>query len=124
MAWYIKLKYCENKNLTTSCSYLFFSLNVLVYDICSVFLVISCKLLSSYWSIATVVYMCAFYLSPWNGITSHVHVHVTNIHTCIYIHRGVEIVSQLPDILAYFQHPCPAPHILCIQLSFNLPDIH
>ena len=30
-----------------------------------------------------------------------------------HIHRGVEIVSQLPDILAYFQSSCPAPHILC-----------
>ena len=47
------------------------------------------------------------------------------LHMIIHIiHRGVEIVSQLPDILAYFQHPCPAPHILCIQLSFNLPDIY
>ena len=40
------------------------------------------------------------------------------------IHRGVEIVSQLPDILACFHYSCPAPHILCIQFSFNLPDIH
>ena len=23
-------------------------------------------------------------------------------------------LSQLPDILAYFHHSCPAPHILCI----------
>ena len=38
--------------------------------------------------------------------------------------RGVEIVSQLPDIFTYFHHSCSAPHILCIQLSFNLPDIH
>ena len=38
--------------------------------------------------------------------------------------RGVEIVSRLLDILAYFHHSFPAPHILCIQFSFNLPDIH
>ena len=57
-----------------------------MYDICSVCLVISCKLLSSYWSIDTVVYMCAFYLSPWNGITSHVHVHITSIHVYIYMY--------------------------------------
>ena len=38
------------------------------------------------------------------------------LHAC----RGVEIISQLPDILAHFQHPCPASRILCIQLSFNL----
>ena len=35
----------------------------------------------------------------------------------IYIDRGVEIVSQLPDILAYFNHSCPAPYILYIQYS-------
>ena len=46
--------------------------------------VIICKLLFSYWSIATIVYMCAFYLSLWNGITSHVHVHVTSIHVHVY----------------------------------------
>ena len=45
------------------------------------------------------------------------------IHVSIYVqYRGV--VSHLLDILAYFQHPCPAPHTLCLQLSFNLPDIH
>ena len=38
--------------------------------------------------------------------------------------RGVETLSQLPDILTYFHHSCPAPHILSIQFSFNLPDIH
>ena len=38
--------------------------------------------------------------------------------------RGVDTLSRLPDILAYFHHSCPAPHILCIQFSFNLPDIH
>ena len=41
----------------------------------------------------------------------------------IFIVRGVETLSQLPDILTYFHHSCPAPHILSIQLSFNLPDI-
>ena len=34
---------------------------------------------------------------------------------------GVETLSQLPDILTYFHHSCPDPHI---QFSFNLPDIH
>ena len=40
--------------------------------------------------------------------------------------RGVDRLSQLPDILTYmyFHYSCPAPHILCIQFSFNLPDIH
>ena len=38
--------------------------------------------------------------------------------------RGVKTLSQLLDILTYFHHSCPAPHILCIQFSFNLPDIH
>ena len=38
--------------------------------------------------------------------------------------RGVETLNRLPDILTYFRHCCPAPHILCIQFSFNLPDIH
>ena len=33
--------------------------------------------------------------------------------------RGVEIVSQLPNILIYFHHSCLAPHILCIQSSFG-----
>ena len=39
--------------------------------------------------------------------------------TCIY--RGVEIVSQF----GHFSQPIfiTAPHILCIQLSFNLQDI-
>ena len=37
--------------------------------------------------------------------TSYVHVQY-NICTC----RGVETLSQLPDILAYFCHSCPAPH--------------
>ena len=40
------------------------------------------------------------------------------------LNRGVETLSQLLDILTYFHHSCPAPHILCIQLSCNLPDIH
>ena len=49
---------------------------------------------------------------------------------CVYIYymyilyRSVEILSQLPDILTHFPLSCPAPHILCIQFSFNLPDIH
>ena len=30
------------------------------------------------------------------------------------IDRDVETLSQLPDILAYFQYSCPAPHVLCI----------
>ena len=38
--------------------------------------------------------------------------------------EGVETLNQLPDILTYFHYSCPAPHILCIQFSFNLPDIH
>ena len=38
--------------------------------------------------------------------------------------RGMEIVSQLFDILTYFHYSCLAPHVLCVQLSFNLPDIH
>ena len=76
----------------------------------------------------------------------HVHIHV-HVHVCSKILielmiitrlfnltselitlrftcRGVEIVSQLPDILTYFHHSCPAPHTLCIQFSFNLLDIH
>ena len=44
---------------------------------------------------------------------------IYSVHTC----RGVETLSWLPDILTYFHHSCPAPHILCIQSSFNLPDI-
>ena len=40
------------------------------------------------------------------------------------VNRGMEIVSQLFDILTYFHNSCPAPHILCVQLSFSLPDIH
>ena len=39
------------------------------------------------------------------------------------IHRGVKILSWLPDILAYFHHSCPACDILCIRFSFNLLDI-
>ena len=72
----------------------------------------------------------------------HVHVHVyskilielmiitrlfnltSELITLRFTCRGVEIVSQLPDILTYFHHSCPAPHTLCIQFSFNLPDIH
>ena len=48
-----------------------------------------------------------------------------NVCVCMYICRGVETLSQLPDILIYFHHSCPAPHIhvLCIQLSFKLQDI-
>ena len=42
----------------------------------------------------------------------------------LIVSSGVEILSKLPDILAYFNHSFPAPHILCIWLSFNLPDIH
>ena len=40
--------------------------------------------------------------------------------------KGVGTLSQLPDILTLFSsvHSCPAPHILCIQFSFNLLDIH
>ena len=38
--------------------------------------------------------------------------------------RGVETLNQLPDILAYFHLSYSALHILCIDLSFNLPDIH
>ena len=38
----------------------------------------------------------------------------------MYVYRDMGIVNWLPDILAYFQHPCPAPHILGIQ--FSLPD--
>ena len=49
----------------------------------------------------------------------------TTLHNNNYTVRGMEIVSQLPDILAHFQYCSrPAPHILCIQLSFNLSDIH
>ena len=33
--------------------------------------------------------------------------------------QGVETLSQLSDILQHLS----APHILCIQFSFNLPDI-
>ena len=40
---------------------------------------------------------------------------VSKIKEC----SGVEIVSQLADILIYFHHSYPAPHIHCIQLSFN-----
>ena len=43
---------------------------------------------------------------------------------CYSTTRGVETLSQLPHILAYFHHSYPAPHILCVQFSFNLPDIH
>ena len=43
----------------------------------------------------------------------------THTHTYMYTYRGVEIVSQLPNILTYFHHSCPDPHILCIQLSFR-----
>ena len=57
-------------------------------------------------------------------ITSHTYMHAcihthTHTHTHIHVHtyRGVEIVSQLPNILTYFQYSCPVPHILCIQLS-------
>ena len=38
----------------------------------------------------------------------------------MYVYRDIEIVNWLPDMLTYFQHPCPAPHVLCIQ--FSLPD--
>ena len=31
--------------------------------------------------------------------------------------RDVETLSRLPDILTYFHHSCPAPHILCIQFN-------
>ena len=55
-----------------------------IYTYMYILSVIICKLLFSYWSIATIVYMCAFYLSLWNGITSHVHVHVTSIHVHVY----------------------------------------
>ena len=40
------------------------------------------------------------------------------------ISRGVGTLSQLMDILAYFHHSCPAPHVLCIQFSFDSPDIY
>ena len=41
-----------------------------------------------------------------------------------FVYRCVEILSQLPEIGIYFHYSCPAPHILCIQFNFNLPDIH
>ena len=52
-----------------------------------------------------------------------------HVHTCmssIYVTMGVETLSRLPDILVYFHHSCPAPHILviCIQFSLNLLDIY
>ena len=34
--------------------------------------------------------------------------------------RGVEIASQLLDILAYFQHCCPAPHIYFVYSSVSI----
>ena len=38
--------------------------------------------------------------------------------------RGVETLSELPDILTYFQHALlSCTHMLCIQFSFNLLDI-
>ena len=38
--------------------------------------------------------------------------------------RGVETLSQLPDILTHFHHSCPAPiYFVYMQFSFNLPDI-
>ena len=54
--------------------------------------------------------------------TEHSNLYTVYIYT--HIARGMGIESQLPDILAYFQHSCPAHHILCMQFSFNLSDIH
>ena len=37
---------------------------------------------------------------------------------------SVETLSQLPYILTYFHHSCPAPiYFVYMQFSFNLPDI-
>ena len=38
--------------------------------------------------------------------------------------RSSQGVETLPDILTYFHHSCPAPHIHCIQFNFNILDIH
>ena len=38
--------------------------------------------------------------------------------------QSVETLSTVQDILAYFHHSCPAPHVLCIQFSFDSPDIY
>ena len=62
-------------------------------------------------------YVCV-YVYEYTHICMYVCAGV-GVHMC----RGVETLSQLPDILAYFHHSCPVPHILCIQFSFNLPDI-
>ena len=64
---------------------------------------------------------------------NYMYIHIVFLHVkmktiselqVIVIARGVETLSQLPDILAYLRHSCSAPRILCIQFSFVLPDIH
>ena len=69
----------------------------------------------------TIYYMLYYTLTLYYYIDV-VHAGVCRgVQGCAGVCRGVEIVTQLTDILAYFH---PASHILCIQLIFNLPDIH
>ena len=87
-----------------------FSLNILSYLTCKFLFLFS--YLTNTW-----------YLPIYNTYTCTCSkaVSICNVH---YHSQGMETLTQLLDILTYFHHSCPAPHILCIQFSFNLPDIH
>ena len=41
-----------------------------------------------------------------------------------YVAAQAEVWKHCADYRTFSHHSCPAPHILCIQLGFNLPDIH
>ena len=66
----------------------------------------------------------------WSKISDYLMYMIMMIHEYLvtrYTFKKVTtpgVWSQLLDILNYFHYSCPAPQILCIQFSFNLPDIH